>query len=313
LILTVTLNPALDHTLFVDGLKPHDTNRVTRTETDAGGKGLNLSRVAHELGSETLAICPLGGPAGHSIEGRLRREGVSLELVEIKGITRTNFSVEDGSGEPPTTFNGAGPEFAPEEWAAFMGAFEKALARAKFLAMGGSLPPGRAASTYAELAGQARARGVEVLVDADGEAMKLAMSVPPDIIKPNRREAERLLDRTLEDESSVIEAARELSERLSAAGSARAWALISLGEEGAALASPRGVWFGEPIAVEAKSTIGSGDSMLAGVLHAIEQGEEAALSLGLACGAATAETDGSEIARRAAIERLLPLARVREI
>lgn len=313
MIVTVTLNPALDHTLFVEGLKPHDTNRVTRTETDAGGKGLNLSRVAHELGSATLAICPLGGPAGHAIEGRLRREGVPLEVVEIAGVTRTNFSIEDGSGAPPTTFNGQGPELAPHEWAAFMKALEDSLGQAKFLAMGGSLPPGRAASTYAELAAQARSQGVEVLVDADGEAMKLAMAAPPDIIKPNRQEAERLLDRELNTESAVIEAARELSHRLTMAGSARAWAIISLGENGAVLASPRGTWFGEPIPVQAKSTIGSGDSMLAGVLHAVERGEEEALALGLACGAATAETDGSEIARRAAIERLLPLARVRAV
>ena len=143
--------------------------------------------------------------------------------------------------------------------------------------------------------------------------MKLALDVPPDIMKPNRREAERILGRTLGSPEEAATACQEISAQMASNGSRRALAIISMGADGAFMASPNGVWFGEPIHVEARSTIGSGDSMLAGVLTTLLNGgqEMDALALGLACGAATAETDGSEIGRRPEIDRLLPHAVVR--
>ncbi|MBX3095233.1 MAG: 1-phosphofructokinase family hexose kinase [Fimbriimonadaceae bacterium] len=313
MILTLTLNPALDQTLFVDGLKPYDTNRVRHTETDAGGKGINLSRVAHELGIETLALGPLGGASGDAISGGMKEMGVPAAFTPIAGHTRTNLSVEDGSGNPPTTFNGLGPVISLGEWEGIVSALRKNLSGASFVAMGGSLPPGIDVTAFHDLAALVRRSGVEVVVDADGEAMQLTMEVPPDVIKPNKREAERLLGFPLNSHEEIGLACKKLSSDLAEAGSKRAVAIISMGAEGAFMASPNGIWFGEAIHVKPKSTIGSGDSMLAGVLTTFLRGgdEVEALALGLACGAATAETDGSEIGRRSEIDRLLPHAVVR--
>jgi len=110
MILTITLNPSVDHALFVDVVKLNDTNRVNRTERDAGGKGINVARVAAELGSDVLATGFLGGGPGAYIRAVLDKQGVKHDFVEVNGETRINFSVEDGSGLPPTTFNEQGPD-----------------------------------------------------------------------------------------------------------------------------------------------------------------------------------------------------------
>ncbi|RYG85468.1 1-phosphofructokinase, partial [bacterium] len=115
MLLSVTLNPSVDHALFLTELKVGDTNRVTRTERDAGGKGINLSRVYAEMGGETIASGFLGGGTGAYVRGVLEAQGVRHDFVTTSGETRLNFSVEDESHGKPTTFNERGPEISPEE------------------------------------------------------------------------------------------------------------------------------------------------------------------------------------------------------
>lgn len=308
MILSVTLSPCIDQTLFVDGLRPFDTNRVLRTETDAGGKGINLSRVAAELGGDSVATGFLGGGPGAYVKRVLQAQGVVHDFVEIVGDTRTNFSVEDGSGQPPTTFNSKAPPVSPVEYDRLVAKVTELTQGASWVAFGGSLPTGVSVDAYYELGGIVKRAGKRLLIDADGEAMRKGLDAKPHLIKPNRKEAGRLLGRSVESVDDAVFAAEELRQYLEPDGVC----VVSLGADGAVMASDEGTYIGRPIEVESVSTIGSGDSMLGAILAALQMGQSLtdAFRLGLAAGAATAATDGSEIARRPVVDALLPRALV---
>jgi len=305
-ILSVTLNPCVDHVLFVDQLLVGDTNRIVRTETDAGGKGVNLSRVVAELGGKTTATGFLGGGPGAYVRKVLDLQGVDNDFVEIGLDTRMNFSVEQASGTPPTTLNDKGPLIQEAEWQSLIDHVRIYASKASWVALGGSLPPGVPPDAFAILTQIAKAEGAKVLLDADGEPMKLGMQAKPTMIKPNSKEAARLLNRQIDTTDQAIQAAKDLLQL------GLETVIVSRGADGAVLASGGGAWIGFTPAVEVKSTIGSGDSLLGGFLYGLQsnQGLDKAFALGLASGAATAATDGSEIARKPVIESLLAHARV---
>lgn len=309
MILTVTLNPSVDHAIFLDQLKLHDTNRVRRTETDAGGKGVNLARVAAELGAETLATGFLGGGTGAYVRKVLDKQGVKHDFIEVDAETRTNFSVEDETDDPPTTFNEPGPSISELDLQALIDKCTEVAQCCQWAAMGGSLPPGVPTDIFAQLTRLFKERGCKVLVDADGEPLRLAVEAKPDMIKPNAKEAQRLLGREIGSREEAVEAARELHR------SGIAVVIVSLGEDGAAFACEDGCFVAESPQVDVRSTIGSGDSMLGGILWALEDGRplEEAFKWGVAAGAATATTDGSEIARRPVVLELLPQVRLAKV
>jgi 1-phosphofructokinase family hexose kinase len=303
MIVTVTLNPCIDQTVFVDGLKLHDANRVVRFETDAGGKGVNLSRVVAELGGESVATGLLGGGPGAFVRRVLDAQGVRHEFVEIEKDTRTNFTVEDGSGEAPTSFNAKGPMVAEFEWDALVDKVRTIATGASWVTLGGSLPQGVPVDAYLTLGWIAKELGAKLALDADGEAARQGLEAKPDFIKPNKKEAGRLLGRAVESVEDAVFAAEELLQYLSEGGIC----IVSLGAEGAVLATREETFIGKPIEIESNSTIGSGDSMVAGVLLSLVQGKplREAFALGIAAGTATAMTDGAEIARRSVVDELL--------
>jgi 1-phosphofructokinase family hexose kinase len=315
MILSVTLNASVDHALFIDELKIGDTNRVRRTERDAGGKGVNLSRVVAELGAKTEATGFLGGGPGDYVRGELDRQGVSHCFIQVAGDTRINFSVEDGSGNPPTTFNEQGPEISALELESLIRRIDELLPGLHWMCIGGSLPPGVPPAIYADLTRLAHAKGVKVALDADGEPFRLGLEAAPDFIKPNAKEAGRALGRKIDTPEDAATAARALFGTLSGYGAQTPIVVISLGEDGAVMATHQGLRRGLTPCVETHSTIGSGDSLIGGFLWALEQGEplDESFRWGLACGAATAMTDGSQIGQRPDILRLLPEARVEKL
>lgn len=303
MILTVTLNPSVDHALFVSELRVNDTNRATKCFKDAGGKGVNLSRVLAELGTKTTATGFLGGGPGAYIRSVLDRQGVNHHFIDIEGDTRVNFSVEEERDTPPTTFNEPGPFVSPVKLDELKTLISNLALRASWVCLGGSLPPGIPSSVYSDLI---QALGpTKIALDADGEPLSLAIGQPIGLLKPNTPEAERLIGRELESDADAIEAVRWLGEKAE-------FAFISRGEQGAVLANEGKVWIGDSPNVDAQSTIGSGDSFIAGFLWAITTGHPVpdAFRWALAAGAATAMTDGSEIGRRSMIESLFHRAAV---
>jgi 1-phosphofructokinase family hexose kinase len=217
-----------------------------------------------------------------------------------------NFSVEDESENPPTTFNERGPEISAVEWEALLAKCRELAVGASWACLGGSVPPGLPADAYRTLGRLFKDAGAKVLLDADGEPMKLGLEAGPDLIKPNSKEAERLLGFAIGSDTEAIRAVDALHRQ------GVPMVLLSRGKDGAVLTDGSRTWVGRSPQVDAVSSIGSGDSMLGGFLWGLEERLPIAdcLRWGLAAGAATATTGGAEIARQPVVERLLPFAEV---
>lgn len=312
MILTITLNPCVDLLLGTQGLHLHDTNRVVTREEDAGGKGTNLSRVAAELGAKTTACVFLGGGTGAHVQSVLEMQGVTPAIIATEAQTRVNVSIQDGSDLPPTTFNMKGGPILDEEWREMIMTVADLAAHADWVCMGGSLPSGIPDDAWRTLIRTVKSRPVKILLDADNEPMKLGMEAGPHLIKPNLKEASRLLEREISGTNQAAEAAEELRLKLESTGAKEAAVLLSMGAEGAVAATAEGRFLASAVPITPKSTIGSGDSMLGGLLASFEKGMgwEEALLWASAAGAATATTDGTEIARRPVVERLVSQAKV---
>ena len=198
MISTITLNPSLDKTIYVNKLACYDTNRIQKVEVDAGGKGINCSRMLKELGAETKALAFLGGETGDYIRFVLDRAGVGLVGVMTDKPTRTNICIEDISGAPPTTLNERG---GPVDHKELVELFERAkdLAReSNYVVIGGSVPLGVNPDVHQVLVQIACNGGAKAVLDADGDAFVEGLKAKPFMIKPNRDEAERVLGTTFE-------------------------------------------------------------------------------------------------------------------
>lgn len=301
MISTITLNPSIDRTVYVNKLVCNDTNRISKIEIDAGGKGINCARMLKELGAQTTALALLGGETGDYIRFVLERDGVCLESVATGKPTRTNICIEDLSGAPPTTLNERG---GPVDHKELVQLFEKAkdLGRgSSFVVVGGSIPLGVNPDVHRVLVQIGMAGGAKVVLDADGEAFEEGLKAKPFMIKPNREEAERLLGKRFESKTDVARAALELSKR------GIELVIISLGKQGAMACYDGAICDAIAPEVQPHSTIGSGDSLIAGVIYGLEQGLsiEKSLALGCAAGAATALSDGTCIGNKADVDRLL--------
>lgn len=309
MILTVTLNPSVDRLIYVKHLLVHDTNRILRIEEDIGGKGVNVARVLKRLEVPVTATGFLAGRMGRYIQRELQeQEGIACDFVWVPGETRVNLAIQEEDGSPPTCLNERGAQVPTEALHQLMERVARLSQGAEFVALGGSLPPGVPTDVYATLARVAQENGAKVVLDADGEPLQQGLKAKPFLIKPNETEAERLLGRAIDTLEDSARAAQELHEQ------GIAVAIVSIGEKGAAVACAEGCWVAMPPKVKAVSTVGSGDSMIAGVLSVLHRRGtvDEALRWGTAAGAATAMTDGSDIGTAEQMRALLPQVEVRK-
>ena len=306
MIHTVTVNPALDLTYRVSQVRYDDTVRAREVLRAAGGKGVNVSRVATRLGHSTVAMGFAGGRAGDEILDLLRAEGVKTWFARHDAPTRTNAIVQDDHGRQ-LRVSGPGPEVRPSEVDGLVESVFELRAPA-FLVLSGSLLPGVPTDLYARIAARASDEGVPVVVDADRELVS-ALEAGVALIKPNAYELGRLVGR----EISGVEDARAAAEQAHAMGARTV--VCSLGPDGALWVSEEGAWHALPPEVTVDSPLGSGDSLLAGLLVAMaeERPPEEALRLGVACGTATATTPGTDLCHREDVESLLPEVRVERL
>ena len=306
-IVTLTPNPAVDQMVWLEGLELGRVNRLLATQLDPAGKGINAARVAHRLGWPTRAFGFAGGETGAMLERLLELEGVEHDFVQIPGRTRFNTTIV--ACRTWTSLRGVGPDIAPEHLDELERRVCAALGPGRVLVMAGSLPPGVPADCYARFVRAAKRRGATVLLDAAGEPLSLGVAERPDLIKPNVPEAEGLLGRRLSGIEEVSQGARELVRR--GVGTV----VVSMGAEGAIVARGAQLWRVRPPRVERKSTVGSGDSMVAGLAVGFAAGKrlEEGIALATAAGAATAMTPGTARGTAAAIGALLPAVRVEEL
>ncbi|MFC0627997.1 1-phosphofructokinase family hexose kinase [Kribbella deserti] len=271
LIGAVTLNLALDVTYDVPELVPGGSHRVAQVRQRAGGKGVNVARVAATLGHQVLALGLVGGMTGELVAEELFDAGLTALLTPIAGETRRTVAVVAASNGDATIFNETGPSVSADEWRAFLDRLP--WARLSVLTCSGSVPPGIPADAYAQLAARAREHDVPAVVDAGGSAL-LAAAEAGAVVRANAAE----LREALGPDTDVAEGTR----RLVALG-ARA-AVITDGADGMVAAGPSGAWRALPVERVAGNPTGAGDACTAVVAAAI---------------AANAEVDWPEVLRAA--------------
>ncbi|MFH8976008.1 1-phosphofructokinase family hexose kinase [Streptomyces sp. NPDC017890] len=259
MVLTVTLNTALDITYRVPRLRPHASHRVTEVTERPGGKGLNVARVLAALGHPVTVTGFAGGVTGDVVrEGLAGVPGMSDALVPVAGATRRTIAVVDELTGDTTQLNEPGPAVAPAEWNAFQDVYEDLLTGASAVALCGSLPPGVPVGAYAGLVRAARAAGVPVLLDTSGEPLRRGVAARPDLIKPN---ADELAELTGSHEPvRATQAARRRGARA---------VVASLGAAGLLAVAPEGRWRAAPPARVRGNPAGAGDSAVAGLLSGL--------------------------------------------
>ncbi|MFE1908091.1 1-phosphofructokinase family hexose kinase [Streptomyces gardneri] len=303
MILTVTLNTALDLTYRVPALTPHATHRVTQVIERPGGKGLNVARVLAALGHETVATGFAGGATGAMLRDLLATTPVRDELVATAGPTRRTVAVVDTTTGDTTQLNEPGPAITPAEWAGFRTRFTELLDGARAVALCGSLPPGIHVGAYAELIRLARAAAVPVLLDTSGEPLRRGIAARPDLVKPNA------------DELAQLTGSREPHRATRDARRRGAHAVISsLGPEGLLAATPEGLWRAAPPAPVKGNPTGAGDSAVAGLLSGLvdEAPWPERLTRAVALSAATVLSPVAGEYDPSAYEELLPRVKVTE-
>ena len=255
MILTVTPNVALDITYQVDQLIPGSSHRVREVAERAGGKGINVARVLHALGYDTMILGFIGGATAATVTTDLGRAGLAHELISIEGPTRRSIAVVDSSNAEATLFNEAGPQVPAAKWEDLEAMLSARLPEATALVVSGSLPPGANVDTCGRLVRLAAAHRVIVLVDTVGEALLQAAVAGADILKPNSSE---LLDTT--GLSNVAAAATELRRRGAKA------VVVSLGEAGLTAFTSDGAWRAAPPTRVAGNPTGAGDAAVAALI-----------------------------------------------
>ena len=308
MIYTVTLNPALDRALEVDELVPDDANRIRHEHSYAGGKGIDASRVIQVLGGESVALGFVGGFHGLELEQRLLRQGVRCDFVETRGETRTNILIFEKNKKTHTSLNASGQKVNEVEIGELLDKI-RGVEDPGYFIVSGSVPEGVPVDIYENIIAIARERGALVALDADGEVMRRGLKARPDFIKPNMHELGRLVDRRLWSVEDALDAAESVREQ------GVSTILVSMGGDGALLVSDDAKLLGVPPKVEVDSTVGAGDSFLAGYILAHSRGEAPASCLrrAVAAGAAASMTPGTELARKEDVEAILPRVTIKDV
>ncbi|WAB82486.1 1-phosphofructokinase family hexose kinase [Microcella daejeonensis] len=296
-IVTLTLNPALDLSTATERVVPEHKLRCSAGRTDAGGGGINVSRVIGRLGGRTLAVYAVGGPTGEALRRLVDAERMPGLAIPIEGPTRQNVTVDESSTGRQFRFVLPGAPMTEAEWSACLDAAASAVVEGGYLVASGSLAPGIPTDVYARLARSMREQGVRLVVDASGPALAEGVH----LVKPSGRELGELVGRELPDREAKVRAAQELVAR----GSAQNVAL-TLGGDGAVLVTAEGVVEQSVPPVEVRSTVGAGDSFLAAMVLRMAQGRPLleAFRAGVAAGTATAMSEGTGLCTRVDVERL---------
>jgi len=308
MIYTVTLNPALDRTLRVKELLKDDTTRVLSEEFYAGGKGIDVSRVIRTLGGQSVAMGLVGGYDGMHLEGLLINSGVTTDFTKISGETRTNIIINEEETDRQYMISARGPEISAVE----IGQFYQKVVQTQamdYLILSGSLPKGVTHNLYGQLILAGKERGAFVVLDADGTALKESISFRPDCIKPNQHELSRLADREVATEEEILDACTHVHSQ------GVPYVLVSRGAKGMVLSSEELRVKAVGPAVKVDSTVGAGDSTVAGFVLGLSRGWELRECVRLACaaGTATAQTPGTELCHKEDVDRIWPLVEISDL
>ncbi|SHN43604.1 1-phosphofructokinase family hexose kinase [Cryptosporangium aurantiacum] len=264
MIVTVTLNPALDITYRVDGLVPHRTHRVSAVDERAGGKGLNVARVLHTAGEPVHATGLLGGDTGARVRALLDNDGIASAFEPIGAETRRTITVVDSDA---TGFWEPGPVVTPGEWSAFRARFVRLLGSASVVVLSGSLPRGLPADAYATLIADAREAGVRTVLDTSGEALRAGVPAGPDLVKPNLDELIALTGSADPDAAAAAAWVERLAAQVRALGAGAV--VASAGADGLVAVTADGTWHARPPEIVTGNPTGAGDACVAALARGL--------------------------------------------
>ena len=288
MIYTLTLNPALDYVMRLPTIREGETNRAVSTDLQFGGKGINVSRVLAELGVESTALGFVAGFTGDALTAYLTERGIRTDFIRLpEGLTRINVKLKTPEGlRSETEINASGPDILPKDINALLDKLDT-LTLGDTLVMAGSVPKALPRDVYRRFMTVLKDRRIRFVVDAEGAALTVTLPYRPFLIKPNRAELEGIAGRPLTTDGDLTVAAAEL-QRLGARN-----VLVSLGGDGALLLDEHGEFHrAAALPIVPVNTVGAGDSAVAGFLAGADRGYEYALKLAMACGAATAASEG---------------------
>lgn len=299
-VATITLNPCIDKTCRVERIVPDRKLRARDVRRYPGGGGINVARVITRLGGRSRALWSCGGSIGDVLCGLLEAENVPHEPVRIEDSTRENLIVRDDSSDEQYRFGMPGPQLNAEERAAWMKHVSEWSEPPRFLVLSGSIPSEGLLDWYAELLAAVPSE-TRVIVDTKRDALSRALDTGVYLAKPNIHELEEIMGRELENDDQIVEAAREVIESKKVQA-----LLVSLGRGGAIVVTADEVARLNAPAVKIRSKVGAGDSMVGGLVFALDQGRSLldAARMGVAAGAAAVMTEGTDLCHREDVERL---------
>ena len=302
MIITVTMNPAIDKTVEIEQLVPNGLNRIQKVEYDAGGKGINVSKTIHELGGESLAMGFLGGNAGKTIENVLTSWNIQHDFIWVEGETRTNTKVFEKSGGV-TELNEPGPVINEAQVEELIQKICEYTDKETLVVLAGSIPAGVDKNIYAAITESVHEKGGSVLMDADGELFRNALKASPDIIKPNQVELEEYIGADYRLSMGELKA---LAEKFQNNGIKTV--AISMGKGGAMIVRDKFVARCPALSVKAHSTVGAGDAMVAALAYSWDKklGDEETVRLCMATSAGAVTTVGTKPPARAVVDELIP-------
>lgn len=309
MVFTVTLNPAIDKTVVLPGFTPGKVNRIQSLRTDAGGKGINVSKCLRALDLETTAAGIFAGTAGDLLLQMLHRMDVPTLPVMTQGQSRTNLKIIDPAQKCNTDINEPGPEVSPQTLLALRDRIGAQLHPGDVVVLSGSLPAGADSGLYRDWIGYFRERGAVVLLDADGEPLRQGIAAKPWMVKPNDAELSRLMGKPLQTLEELLAA----GETLRQAGIDEV--VISLGGEGALFLPGEGRFLAKALKVPVQSTVGAGDSMVAAMAYGYvrQLPRKEVIQLAVAMGAASCMYDGTQAPDRALVQRLSQQVEIMEV
>lgn len=301
MIATLTLNPCIDRTVTVKGFRYGETNRVTGVRSDICGKGINVSAALKNLGVESMCL----GFSYKEDFGRIESFLSSLDLfhdfVYVDGRLRTNIKIFDSLTKTLTEINENGIPVTEDAVSAIVEKIEEMFDRISVLVLNGSVPPGVPENIYRILIEKAEKKGILTILDTSGSLLREGIKGKPYIVKPNKEELEELFGKKFTDEKDILVAADQIL-----AQGVR-YVCISMGKEGAFLISKEKALFASALQLEVKGIQGAGDSLVAGMCVALEEGKdmEAMLEYAVAAAGGSLLREGTQLCRKQDFRKLL--------
>jgi len=300
-VITLTINPAVDKNTHISGLRPDSKLRCSHVVAEPGGGGINVSRAIHKLGGKSTCVYLAGGSTGDLLQSLLDEENITSHRVPIKDPTRENIMVVDDITQQQYRLIMEGPTVSTEEWHRSITEVTSLMAEGDYVVASGSLPAGVPSDYYAKVSEAVKAQGGKIIVDTSGEALKYAAQAGVYLLKPNLGELSSLTSQ----EAVTGPDQEHLAQQMIDQGMTEV-VVVSLGPKGAMLVTNNKIEYINAPTVHKKSTVGAGDSMVAGMVMRLAEGWSLtdAVRYGVACGTAAVMTEDTQLCNKEDVEEL---------